>query len=496
MCRGRLFCLLLLSFLFCSQVFGQTDRDRIASIASALAANDFDKALALLRPAIQLFPEDPKLWTMQALALSGKGNKKAAVLAYQKALNISPDFLPAIEGAAQIQYEAGSQDAVPLLKHLLHLRPGDPTTYAMLGFLAYNKGDCAQAVEHFRASGSLVDSQSATRDEYASCLLKLEQPDEAISLYQRALGIRPDDTSSRRRLASIQLMLKRPKDAIETLTPLLENGNPEAETLELASYAYEEDGNTPLAVNTLRDAIVKDQHNTDLYLDFAVLSIDHRSYQVGIDMVNIGLKAEPKAAALYVARGVLYVQLNLFDDAESDFDTAERLDPKQGAGSVAQGLEQAQANDLDRALKTVRSKLISKPNDPNLLYLQADILARMGQEPGSPNFQTALRSAKRAVALQPTLVGARDLLAKLYLQAGQTQAAIDQSREALKTDPSDQTALYRLIQALRNADNAKEIPDLLKRLADLREEGTKEEREHNRYKLVEAGTPPNAPSQP
>jgi tetratricopeptide (TPR) repeat protein len=239
-----------------------------------------------------------------------------------------------------------------------------------------------------------------------------------------------------------------------------------------------------------------DPHDVDLYLDFAVLSIDHQSFQVGIDMVNVGLKAEPKSAPLYVARGVLYVQLAKYEEAENDFDRADQLEPNQGIGSAAQGLEQVQSNDPDRALRTVQSKLASKPNDPYLLYLQADILTQMGQEPGSRNFQTALRSAKKAVALQPTLVPARDVLAKLYLQAGQTQAAIDQCREILKLDPKDQTALYHLIQTLRKTGNTNEIPDLLKRLAELRVEATKKETEHNRHKLVEAGAPSSEPSQP
>jgi tetratricopeptide (TPR) repeat protein len=144
----------------------------------------------------------------------------------------------------------------------------------------------------------------------------------------------------------------------------------------------------------------------------------------------------------------------------------------------------------------VQSKLASKPNDPYLLFLRADILTQMGPEPGSQNFQTALRLAKKAVALQPTLVPARNVLAKLYLQAGQTQAAINQCREILKLDPKDQTALYHLIRSLRKTGNNNEIPDLLKRLAELREEATKKETEHNRHKLVEAGAPTNEPSHP
>jgi tetratricopeptide (TPR) repeat protein len=492
----KIFCLLGVVLAVSSAVIGQTERDRTAAIASALAAHDFDQALELLQPAIKQAPENAKLWTLQALALSGKGDTKGALGAYQKALKISPEYLPALEGAAQLEYDAGSQNAVPLLKHMLRLRPNDPTSHAMLAVLAYKKGDCAQAVEHFAASGPLLDSQPATREEYCACLLRLEQPEKAISVYQRALELSPEDSDARRQLAAIQLTTERPKEALETLAPLLQKDSPDVKTLELASSAYEAEGNTLLGVTTLRQAIVMDPHDVDLYLDFAVLSIDHQSFQVGIDMVNVGLKAEPKSAPLYVARGVLYVQLAKYEEAENDFDRADQLEPNQGIGSAAQGLEQVQSNDPDRALRTVQSKLASKPNDPYLLYLQADILTQMGQEPGSRNFQTALRSAKKAVALQPTLVPARDVLAKLYLQARQTQAAIDQCREILKLDPKDQTALYHLIQTLRKTGNTNEIPDLLKRLAELRVEATKKETEHNRHKLVEAGAPSSEPSQP
>jgi tetratricopeptide (TPR) repeat protein len=484
-------------FLACSfAVFGQTERDWTAPVAAALAAHEFDQALTLLQPAIKQSPRNAKLWTLEALALSGKGDSKQALVAYHKALNISPEYLPALEGAAQLGYDAGSQDAVPLLQHLLRLRPDDPTTHGMLAVLAYKKDNCAQAVEHFAMSGPLVDAQPAVREEYCACLVKLHQSEKAISVYQRALELSPNDGDARRRLATIQLMTDRPKEALETLAPLLQKDDTDVKTLELAASAYEQDRNTPLAVTTLRQAIVLDPHNVDLYIDFAALSMDHQSYQVGIDMVNVGLKAEPKSAPLYMARGVLYVKLARYDEAENDFNRAEELEPNQAISAVARGLERSEANDLDRALLTVRSKLATKPNDPDLLYLQADILTKMGPELGSENFQIALRSAKKAVTLQPTLAAARDVLTKLYLQAGQTHAAIDQCREALKADPKDQTALYHLIQALRKTGNTKEIPDLLQRLAKLRAESTRDEREHNRYKLVEAGAPPSAHSHP
>jgi tetratricopeptide (TPR) repeat protein len=201
--------------------------------------------------------------------------------------------------------------------------------------------------------------------------------------------------------------------------------------------------------------------------------------------VNDGINLQPKAAPLYFARGVLYVQLAEYEKAQADFEKAYDLDPSQSLSIAAQGLAAVQQNDLTRALTGVREKLTRKPTDPILLYLQADILAQQAVEPGSAEFESALRSAKKAVTLRPTLEPAHSVLGKLYLQAGKYSEAAVQCRKALEINPKDQTALYHLIQALRKTDKRVEIPELLKRLALLRQQATNEEREQYRFKLVE-----------
>jgi tetratricopeptide (TPR) repeat protein len=485
----KMLCLAALCIFFSASVHPQGGRDETANIASAVRARDFDQALSLLGPALKQSPQNAKLWTLQGLALSGKGDTKHALIAYQTALRIAPDFVPALEGAAQIEYNADSQDAVPLLKRLLRQRPDDPTSHAMLAVLASKKGDCATAVEHFALVGSLLDSDASIRQGYGECLLKLKRTDQAIAIYQHSLELNPGDNESRYQLAVAQLSTDQASQALETLAPLLQSEKPDAKTLEVAASAYEQTQNTQAAVKTLRQAIVLYPKDVDLYIDFAGLSMDHQSFDVGVAMVNVGLQAQPEAASLYVTRGVLYVQLGKYTEAEDDFEKAEQLDPNRQIASVAKGLEQAEENDPARALSTVRSRLAKKPNDPYLLYMQADVLAQTGPAPGSANFIAAVHSAKRAIALKPDFAGPHDVLAKLYLQAGENQAAIEQCREVLKVDPKDQTALYHLIQALRKTGNTKEVEDLVKRLAELRAESTKKEMEHNRYKLVEGEKP-------
>jgi tetratricopeptide (TPR) repeat protein len=133
------------------------------------------------------------------------------------------------------------------------------------------------------------------------------------------------------------------------------------------------------------------------------------------------------------------------------------------------------------------------PKDEFLYYVLAELLSRQGAQPGSPEFQQAVNAAAEAVRLKPNFVLARDVLSRLYVQAGELDKAIEQCRLALRDDPSDEMALYRLIRALQTSgrpDAAAEVPALLKRFTALREEGRQRQARESNYRLVD-GTPAN-----
>jgi cytochrome c-type biogenesis protein CcmH/NrfG len=470
-------------FLFSTAV-AQPGEDRVPQIAAALREEQYDKALGMLRAALQQAPSNPELWTMQGVAYNGAGNKSEALSSFRRALKLYPDNVPALKGAAQIEYDRGDAASIPLIERLLRIHPDDLTSHGMLAVLEYQQGDCGAAVVHFEKAASLLESRVPALHAYGTCLVKLKQFDAAANVFKKSLALSPEDPRERQVLASVQLMSSQPESAIETLTPLL-SGTPDAATLELASAAYEDGHDTDKAVDALRQAILLEPQNVSLYADFAALSATHQSFQIGINVVNDGIAVQPKAAPLYLARGMLYVQLSEYGKAQEDFDTAYKLDPMQSLTAAAQDMTAIQQNDLTGALAGVREKLAKRPNDPILLYLQADVLALQDPTSGSAEFQTALRSAKKAVSLNPSLAPARTVLAKLYLEAGQHSEAAAECRKALEVDPDDQTALYLLIRSLGKTEHKDEIPDLLKRLALVRQKAANKKREENRFKLIQ-----------
>jgi tetratricopeptide (TPR) repeat protein len=210
-------------------------------------------------------------------------------------------------------------------------------------------------------------------------------------------------------------------------------------------------------------------------------------------MVNVGLEHAPNAAPLYVARGILYIQLAQYDKGEADFQAATRLDPSQASGAVAQGMAQIQQRDLDQALSTVKSQLKVHPQDAFLYYMKAQILVQKGAAVNSPEFREAVAAAVRATQVNPDFVLSRDVLGGLYLKSGQLNLAIEQCRLALHLNPSDQEALYHLIQALRQSGKGAqtEMTELVKQLADLRRKSREQEASSNKYKLYESAPAEN-----
>src|ERR1700741_1152057 len=99
MVRTKKIALLIVLSFACAPAFPQTASDQTAAVTSALRARDFDKAVELSQSALQKSPNDPRLWTLQGMALANQGDTKKALVAFERALKISPNYVAALEGA-------------------------------------------------------------------------------------------------------------------------------------------------------------------------------------------------------------------------------------------------------------------------------------------------------------------------------------------------------------------------------------------------------------
>jgi tetratricopeptide (TPR) repeat protein len=453
--------------------------DSASDVVQLLRSRQYEAAEQAAQRLLAETPHDCRLLSLRGLALNGMEKAAEAKRSFEEALQSCPNDLLALEGAAQIAYAQKQPDAAALLERILALRQDDGTSHAMLASLYRAHRDCRAALPHFEASRSLFASHPQLQEGYAFCLASTGDDARAAANYQELLESHPNDTA-RYNLAVVQGKLHNPTAALQTLQPLLTSGSAEA-PLELGSQLAEEAGQTPEAVQLLRTAILRQPGNADNYLRFAQLSFTHNSYQVGIDMLNAGLTQLANAGSLYLARGVLEVQLSQFDKAIADFQKAHRLEPQLSLAMDAIGIMQSQQHLSDASLKLFEQQAKMHPSDSLLQYLYAEALSEATTE--NDALPRAIAAAERSVKIEPGYQPAHDLLALLYLRAGQPAQAAQQAEVARKIDPADETALYQEIMAKRRLGQTAEVQRLVRQLAELQKTNTDQQRQRKGYVL-------------
>jgi len=468
----------------------QAAQEAVARISDALRTGNFQQALALSQAALAKWPSDVRIWTLRGMATAGAGNLPSALSAYYHALSLVPTYLPALEGAAQSEFQMGHESARPIILKVLAQRPDDPTSHAMLGVLDYMKGNCDDAVAHFEKATAVIANQPDALTQYGVCLAAVKRDQDAASVFAQALALDPAKNDARYNLALAQWNIKDDKGALATLQPLVESSAMDENASILAAEIMESEGDTGHAVELLRKLILAHPKQVDAYLQFAIVSFDHESAQVGIDILNAGLTELPKEPRLYLARGILLTQVGDFSRAADDFDKAGAIDPKLSFLGVAEGLVESQQHKPAEALAQFRAAAKAHPDNAFAQYLLAETLQEGGSREGSPEYQEEVKAASRAVQLDPRLVAAHDLLSSIYLENGHPELAIQQSRAALALDSTDQQAVYHLILALRKTNQKDQVPALLKRLVELRASAKSDQAASpKRYRLYETPAP-------
>lgn len=428
------------------------------SLADALAGGRFQDALEMADSLLQTNPRDPRLWTARGLALGGLGRRQDSLASLDRALQIDPNFVPALQGASETTYRSRDKRAATYLEKLLRREPANETAHAMAAVLAFEARDCPAAVGHFEQSRRQVESNELASSQFGHCLLQLGRAEQAVKIFERL----PSSSNNRYNLAVAQLQARRPADAVATLQPLAAAGDAEAVNLLAAAQAAE--GHLESAIASLRRAAQLSPQDERNYLDLAVLCQKHEALGLAGEILDAGLRRLPGSARLHAMRGVLHAQLAELDQASAAFEQAARLQPDQAYASMGLSVLLGQTGRLEGAARLLREKLAQAPGDATLNYLLADALLREGVAPHQPEFAEAREALRRAIRAQPDFAKARATLGKIYMREGDAERAVQELETALRYDPDNRPALSQLLAALRKLGRDEEASAVAARL--------------------------------
>jgi tetratricopeptide (TPR) repeat protein len=487
---------------------------------SLIKQQKIEQGIAVLRKVLDRSPEDIKAHNLLGIALTTSGSVDEANDHFRKAIELNPRFYPALKNLAINEMRLNRiDDAKTHLAQALQIEPNDPVVHLALGEIKFQGKEFSEAADHYERSGDLTFKDPRTVLKYATSCLEANQPEKAIKLLERLpaeadamsrfdagmIFVRlgkyenaanqfelarkgyPDPYQVAYNLTLAYLKSRNYTAAIRTaqefLTrkPQVEIEHRASNISNLLAQAYEGNRQTVEAYNALRTATQLDPKDENNYLDLAALCVDHANYDLGLEIVNIGIKSIPQSSRLYFQRGTLLAMKGQAADAGADFENACRLSPQQNLPYVARGLVLLELGQTAGAIDILRQRAAAGPNDYLVLYILGEALTRSEEE------NEAIKSLEKSIQLNPGFAASRAILGKLLLRRGEIDRAIAELEKALELDSKETTALYQLALAYRKKGDAERAKVLFAKVDQAKTESREQFTKRTLLRLVREG---------
>ena len=234
------------------------------------------------------------------------------------------------------------------------------TRFVAEGSLALQRGDNLAAERAFREALELDPNSGQILNDLAISVARQQRETEAISLYERALHLKPGDSVTRRNLGVAYFRARQYQPAL----PLLESSakeTPSFQVLELAGLDAFALDRYELAAHYL-EAAHRAQPNDLETLDMLGKAYLRTKNYSGIrDVFRQIMAINPDSAAAHAMMAMAYDKLYREEDAIREFEAARVSDPTYPGIHTGLGVIYWRNDNLDAAEREFREELSRYP---------------------------------------------------------------------------------------------------------------------------------------
>lgn len=436
----------------------------VAAIQDLIRGGRYADAVAACDAELKRAPGNAAYLTLRGFALRGAGDPGSALQSLRSALQSAPGYVPALQAAAQLEFESKDSHARATLETIVRLDPLNATARGMLAELEFTDGDCARALPHLAKAGR----SPVNRWRQGVCLFNLERWREAAAEFSALLQLR-EHAPTRFNLA---LSHWRAGDAAAALDSLRDLDDADAASLRAAALRAGKD--VPKALAVLQEAVGRYPKDERLLVELALLCLDQNAVELGVKVLEAGVVNNPESPRLRTALGVFRVRAGYTGQGEADFEQARKMAPASGLGQVATASTLMQMGMAGEAAKLLRQMPME---DPMVALTLARALHQLGE------WVEARNLLARVIAKEPSNAAARSLLGRALAQNGETRAAVPQLETALRLDAADRAAAYQLVTLYKKLGRPADAARMAARVRNLLANEKAADLEAQRYQL-------------
>jgi tetratricopeptide (TPR) repeat protein len=293
---------------------------------------------------------------------------------------------------------------------------------------------------------------------------------EAIPHFLNAQGQVRDATALSFNLALCYVGAGQYEPAIELLNELRSSGRSNANVENLLAQSLLGSGQPEKAFAAFERASGLAPENEKLYLYIVESCMSHGYHEMGLKVVETGLKRLPRSARLVFEHGILLAQLDFLEEAMKELEKVSKLAPGSDVAYIAAAQKSIFESNVDEAVRITREGIRKGKQHFMLLALFGEAVMLSGVEVRSDEFGEARAALEQSVAQSPTYISARMSLGKLYLMEGRADDAILHLNVARELDPKNAAVYSNLAVAYRKRGDKTRAEEILAILAKLNKE--------------------------
>ena len=318
------------------------------------------------------------------------------------------------------------------------------------------------------AASALLAEEPAESDlQTGIALTRQGRFQQAVPHFLAARGHVAEDFALEFNLALCYVGTRQFPQAIEILTHI-GGGRHEADVDNLLAQAFVGDHQQEAAMKALQRSADASPANEKLYLLVSEACFDEGLYELGIRVLEVGLRNLPDAPRLLFERGLLRSQLEEADLANRDFQLVRKLAPDSDIAFIAAAQQALLAGNVQETIRAAREGIRNGHPHYLLLTMLGEALLRAGATPATPaEFGEAQAALERAVAERPSYSSAHISLGRIYLAQQRTEDAITQLETGRQLDPRNRAVYAALATAWRRVGKPDKAREARAALAEL-----------------------------
>ncbi|KRN18700.1 tetratricopeptide repeat protein [Lacticaseibacillus camelliae] len=316
-------------------VLKHDDDETKYNLAGELYALGFTgQAKRLYQELMGKYPDEDELKTDLADIAVGDGDTDEALNLLAKVTPDSDAYPQALMAEADVYQTQGLYEvAEQKLLEAQKLVPDEPVVTFALGelYFAWGRDDQA-ALAYSQLINAGVDSLAHVniKARYAATLAHMGQYEDAVAVYED-VGVAALDPDSLLQLGSLYSQLDQPKDAIETLTGLIEGDPSFANAYLPLAMAQQKNGDEGAALTTVQKGIEQDATNPTLFALGASLAIKEENLDLAENYLKKARAIDPENQAVALSWSNLLLAQHKDEDNVAfleALDKSDEVDPQ------------------------------------------------------------------------------------------------------------------------------------------------------------------------